>query len=137
MNFIFENIVYIWGEGFFGKILALLFVLTIGTLLFLISWGIFVAADSWYVSNKIGNAVVVDKSHHSAYTSVISTGKIVVPVYHPERWSIGLAKDGLMDDVDVSKKSYDSINLKETYEITYRVGRLSSDMYIESIGSKK
>ena len=40
-------------------------------------------------SNKVVNSgTVISKDHYNAYTTFINVGKVMVPIHHPERWTI-------------------------------------------------
>lgn len=69
-----------------------------------------------YVRTKNG---VIDKKYHSAYTTMMSCGKSLIPQYHPESYRIQIQKeiDGKIKSiwVTVDRDTYHKINLGDYY----------------------
>ena len=62
---------------------------------------------------------VIDKKYHSAYTTMMSCGKSLIPQYHPESYRIQIQKeiDGKIKSiwVTVDRDTYHKINLGDYY----------------------
>ncbi len=62
---------------------------------------------------------VVDKDYHSAYTTMMSCGKSLIPQYHPEQYQIKIQKeiDGKIKSiwVTVDRDTYHKINVGDYY----------------------
>lgn len=116
------------------KLLALLISACLALLLWLACWGIFVAADSWFISDSDGTAEVCGRNHTAAWTQVIvhSTGKSTWTqvVYHPESWTVRMQMGRLAASVSVSEHTYDTVMTGQQVPVRYRRGRFSDDLYI-------
>ncbi len=116
------------------KLLALLIAVCVAAVLWLACWGVFVAADSWFIADRDGTAEVCGRNHTAAWTQVIvhSTGKSTWTqvIYHPESWHVTMRMDRLADSVSVSEHTYDSVRTGEQVPVRYRRGRFSDDLYI-------
>ena len=62
---------------------------------------------------------VIDKDYRSAYTTMIPSGKIIVPQYHPESYRIQIQKEinGKIKSVwvTIDKDTYHNINVGDYY----------------------
>ena len=62
---------------------------------------------------------VIDKNYHSAYTTMMSCGKSLIPQYHPEQYQIKIQKeiDGKIKSiwVTVDRDTYHKINVGDYY----------------------
>mgnify|MGYP004455061369 FL=1 len=62
---------------------------------------------------------VIDKDYHSAYTTMMSCGKSLIPQYHPEQYQIKIQKeiDGKIKSiwVTVDRDTYHKINVGDYY----------------------
>lgn len=62
---------------------------------------------------------IIDKSYHAAYTSMIYSGRVIIPQYHPASYRIRIQKD--IDSelksiwIDVDEKTYHEINIGDYY----------------------
>lgn len=54
---------------------------------------------------------VYKKSYTPAYTSVMSAGKTLVPVYHPPRWNMVLKSQDDERSCDIPEEMYDQLEL--------------------------
>ena len=57
---------------------------------------------------------IIDKSYHAAYTSMIYSGRVMIPQHHPASYRIRIQKDidGELKSIwiDVDEKTYHEIN---------------------------
>lgn len=62
---------------------------------------------------------IIDKDYHSAYTSVIYSGKVMIPQHHPASYKIRIQKDidGELKSIwiNVDEKTYHEINIGDYY----------------------
>lgn len=62
---------------------------------------------------------VIDKRYNSAYTTMMTSGNITIPQYHPERYSIKIQKEinGKIKSIwiSVDKDTYHNINMGDYY----------------------
>ena len=62
---------------------------------------------------------IIDKDYHSAYTSMIYSGRVIIPQYHPASYRIRIQKDidGELKSIwiDVDEKTYHEINIGDYY----------------------
>lgn len=62
---------------------------------------------------------VIDKDYHSAYTTMMSCGKSLIPQYYPEQYQIKIQKeiDGKIKSiwVTVDRDTYHKINVGDYY----------------------
>lgn len=55
---------------------------------------------------------ISEKQHHEAYNSYVLTGKIMVPVHHPERWVIVVNNKRACE---VSESDWDALQLGQEF----------------------
>lgn len=62
---------------------------------------------------------VIDKSYQAAYTTMMASGKVTIPQYHPERYQIEIQKEikGKTRSIwiSVDEDTYHSINVGDYY----------------------
>ncbi len=117
------------------KLMALLMAAIVAVLLWLACWGIFVAADSWLISDRDGTAEVCGRKYTAAWVQTIhhSDGKgggWTQVIYHPESWAVKMRMGRLADSVSVSEHTYDTVTTGQQVPVRYRRGRFSDDLYI-------
>ena len=66
--------------------------------------------------------VVIDKNYTSAYTTMMSCGKSLMPQYHPESYSIKIQKEVEGKNksiwIDIDQTTYQNIEIGEYYNGT-------------------
>lgn len=75
------------------------------------------------IKNDIGygkkEGVVIDKNYTSAYTTMMSCGKSLIPQYHPERYSIKIQKEVEGKNksiwININQATYQNIDIGEYY----------------------
>ena len=103
----------------------------------LISLLAFYVVDSCFLESQLGLGVLVEKwvepSHH--VTTYIQSGKVMVPVTHyiPEHFNLRISIRDLTDVIDVSSDTYNRLALGQKVNCDYILGRISGDLYINSI----
>lgn len=117
------------------KSLALLMAALVAILIWLACWGIFVAADSWFIAARDGTAEVCGRNYTAAWVQTIyhSDGKgggWTQIIYNPESWSVKMRMGCLADSVSVSEHTYDAAQTGQQVTVRYRRGRFSDDLYI-------
>lgn len=75
---------------------------------------------------KTAVTVVEVKQVVPAYTTVILTGKVTVPQYHPESYQLHFMIDGEKFSPTVEKRFFDDVNVGDRIEVDYGFGRLSN-----------
>jgi hypothetical protein len=127
-------IIDMFRDGWLGKLMAVLFCATIALVVWLLAWGAFVAADSWYLPDRSDTGEVVNRDYQSAWVQTIvhyngqTTWTQVI--CHPESWRITLRVGDLEDSVQVDQSTYDTVPTGEMVPVKYRRGRMSDDLYI-------
>ena len=62
---------------------------------------------------------IIDKDYHAAYTSMIYSGRVMIPQHHPASYRIRIQKDidGELKSIwiDVDEKTYHEINIGDYY----------------------
>lgn len=96
-----------------------IFVIGIVIILFIILFiaiGIMIKEEKDY---GVKEGQVIDKDYHSAYTTMMSCGKSLIPQYHPEQYQIKIQKeiDGKIKSiwVTVDRDTYHKINVGDYY----------------------
>lgn len=96
-----------------------IFLIGIVIILFIILFtaiGIMIKEEKDY---GIKEGQVVDKDYRSAYTTMMSCGKSLIPQYHPEQYQIKIQKeiDGKIKSiwVTVDRDTYHKINVGDYY----------------------
>ena len=97
-----------------------IFVIGIVIILFIILFtaiGIMIKEEKDY---GVKEGQVVDKDYRSAYTTMMSCGKSLIPQYHPESYRIQIQKeiDGKIKSiwVTVDRDTYHKINVGDYYK---------------------
>jgi len=128
-----------WKWGGMGKVMSVILAGCFISLYGLVLGGVYIAADSWGMPESEGTGVVESRSHSPAHTTFISTGKTMIPVYHPESWSVLFSVKGKFggitgnDGYSVSEGFYNEAKRGSECRVLYQVGRLSGDIYITGI----
>lgn len=116
------------------KIVGITLCVAVALFLGIVGWGVFVAADSWGISDHGGSAEVVGREYRPPWVQAIthSTGSMTWTqcVYHPASWCLIMEVDGLRDDVTVDEKTFTVVPDGEKVLVKYRRGRMSDDLYI-------
>lgn len=137
IKWMFEDYVDMWCGDLLSKAIALLTTVVVGVLLILIGWLSFIAADSWFVSEIEAGGEVSGKNHHPAWTQMqtISTGKtiIVVPIHHPESWTVNVLTIYGSGSESVSEKTFDWVQKGQPCKVKLKKRRLSKGVYITEI----
>ena len=106
-------------------------------ILFMIGWGIFLLLDYCFTTEETGMGIVVGRGHTAAWTQmmVVTSGKTttIIPVYHPESWSLHIQIKDLVDSYSVDEFNYNHVPNGEKFNCTYSLGRISHSLYIKSI----
>jgi hypothetical protein len=127
----------IFKEGVLGWLMGTVIWLTTLIVLCLLVWGVFYVIDSSWLPTytQIGEVIGNGYSPEHYTTTYVMSGKIMVPItnYIPESWSITISIDGLTDVVSVSEYNYNIIKIGQKLECDYVTGRISNDIYINSI----
>ena len=96
-----------------------IFVIGIVIILFIILFtaiGIMIKEEKDY---GVKEGQVVDKKYHSAYTTMMHSGEVTIPQYHPESYRIQIQKEinGKIKSVwvTIDKDTYHNINVGDYY----------------------
>lgn len=99
-----------------------IFLIGIIIIIFVMLFGILGIAIKEEIDYGVKEGQVVDKNYHSAYMTMIHSGKVTIPQYHPESYRIQIQKeiDGKIKSVwvTVDKDTYNSINVGDYYNET-------------------
>jgi hypothetical protein len=85
---------------------------------------------------ETGTGVVVSKEFIPAHTAFIPAGKIIIPVRHPDSWSVTVRVDGSDKTVKVGVEEgfFNAVNPDETWiGFDFTRGRITGRILIEKI----
>jgi hypothetical protein len=120
-----------WGE----KLVALLMAACVAVVVWLVCWGVFVAADSWFIDDREGTAEVCGHNYSPAWIQTIyhsngNGGGWTQFIHHPESWAVVMRMGELSDSVTVSQRTHDEAQTGQKVPVRYRKGRFSDGLYI-------
>lgn len=96
-----------------------IFVIGIVIILFVMLFGALGIAIKEEIDYGVKEGQVVDKKYHSAYTTMIPNGKIMIPQYHPESYEIQIQKeiDGEIKRIweTIDEYTYHNTNIGDYY----------------------
>lgn len=96
-----------------------------------VMWLIYAVADEAGTA-EAGEAegAVVSVEHHGAWMQMVQSGKVLVPIHHPERWTITVSGEGMVLSGD-----FDAPNFNEGQRVrfTYGKGRPSGSPHLKKI----
>lgn len=94
--------------GMDGLKMLIVIIISIGVIL--VGLVIYSEVQNSDACKKANDFTITNMEYHSSYTSLVMVGKIMTPIYHPERWTI----------------TYDSCekDVRETTYIKYKVGQI-------------
>jgi len=122
-----------------GTIMGILILLMVLMLVGLFIWGLFTAADSWFLPRERGPGRIAGKSFTPAHYQPVlihnaaTNTSMPYPVYHPDDWSLRVEVEGRQDSISVGKKEFKSIAEGDNVIAEYVRGRLSGGLYLKSI----
>ena len=68
----------------------------------------------------IVEGIIIEKDHNSAWTQYTYSGKIYVPIYHPESWKIKIKKEVEQIEktrwVEVKEGTYNNLDIGDYYK---------------------
>jgi len=131
----FSDFIDMFRGDWIEKIVATIVAMCFAVVVWLVCWGVFVAADSWFIDDRDGVAEVCGHGYHPAWIQTIyhSNGKgggWTQVIYHAESWSLAMRIGELSDSVSVSQRFHDEAKLGQQIPVRYRNGRFSDDLYI-------
>ena len=105
-------------------------------LLALVGYGIFCAADSWFMPYQNSTGTVIDKQYTPAYitSTYISDGNgsgYMQVHYIPEMWNVLIEIKKGKDWVDVNANSFGELYINKKIPVVYQSGRMSNMVYIK------
>lgn len=123
--------------GIIGIILGTLMTILLGGILFLIGYGTFHAANSWWVEPTEDEGVIIYKKFTPAHTTTtyVMVNKVMVPQvhYHDDQYTIWIEIGDANDDVNVTERYYNSASIGDKLNCRYKQGRFTDDIYIKDI----
>jgi hypothetical protein len=131
--FLFEMLHYLFTGGWLGVILGLLLVFVMLVFVVAIVGSLFYALDSWFRPKKQAPGIIDGHSFTPARVTVISTGTSIIPQYIPKSWSIGIRIGNRRNWMSCSKECHDKYDNNQEVIATFKSGRLSGRMYVQSI----
>lgn len=104
-------------------------------LISIIGFGLFVAADSWFLAEREGMAEICGRDHEDEWTQIIHHsdgrgGGWMQVITHPESWTVRARIGSLTDEFPVSRDAYSAVKMGQFVRVKYRMGRLSGGLYI-------
>ena len=133
----------VWSDSsFLDRLLGVTITIVIGVLCVTIIWGFgtlgFRFIDKSDKTIYHAHGVVIGGKFEPEYstTSLLSTGKVTVPMVtrHSDAYYLNVHIEGWdLNNICVSKDFYDNANIKDSVEIEYSKGKLSSNIYVKTI----
>ncbi len=122
-----------WVGYVIGSICWMLSIFLLIVFISLIVWLI----DSSFLPMKQKEGVVINKTYTPAHmnTSVISTGKAVIPIttYISDSYEITIQIDGITDNISLCHGDWNKIKVGEKLLCKYTNGRILKSLYINSL----
>lgn len=104
-------------NGFISVLSCIIILFAIITLLFVFGLIISQIKSEEEYGPKQGQ--IIDKNYHAAYTSIVYSGKVMIPTYHPASYRICIQKDinGELKSIwiDVDSDTYRELNIGDYY----------------------
>lgn len=83
--------------------------------------------------NKTVDAVVVDKEYKKSYTTHVMSGKVLVPIRHPEKHFVTLQYKDVRDTIE-NESLYNLVEIGSSLPVNYKVGKnANGDIVRESL----
>jgi hypothetical protein len=122
-----------------GTVVGVLMLLVVLLLLGLLTWGCFIALDSWFLPRKSDTGKIVRKTFTPAYTEIIlmynaaTKTSMPCPIFHPDDWSVTVEVAECQDSLSVDEDEFDILREEDNVLAEYVTGRISSGLYLKSI----
>lgn len=128
---------HVWADGFLGQGVVVLLFLAIAFAIVLVVGLVFSFIDSIGIACVSGQSVVKKKSfeRHSAQTTMILVGKVLVPQTRPAYTSyyIHLRTEGEDIVTSVQQETYEMLSEGQDVTVIYGRGRFSKAIIVQSI----
>lgn len=124
----FGHIIEMLGDWPLGTFVATLIILFVLVLIGAILYGLFTAADSWFLQRKNKEGLLIGKTFIPAHTTYTTN-----PIYHSDEWSVIVDVDGERGSLSVSRKFYNSLTEDDSLTVSYVSGRMTGRLYVKSI----
>lgn len=73
---------------------------------------------------------VVDTRYAAAYTTMIMSGKVMVPIHHPARWYATFSVPGGSEEVQIEQAIHTHLQKDDQMDVLVTTGRLSKAVRI-------
>lgn len=73
---------------------------------------------------------ILEKNYTPAHTTMILSGKVLVPIYHPNRWSAVIEVPDATEEIEITEEIYDEIRIDSEMDVYTVIGRLSKTVRI-------
>lgn len=126
-------------EGFLGIILGLGITLIVAFLLTVVIFITITIIDKAFVSEYDAKGVIVEKSfipeHIEKQQQYNPAFEIIedVDVEIPDEWVVIIAVDTSFGRYSVEQKYFDKVNIRDTINVKYSIGRISNEFTITEI----
>lgn len=102
-------------EKGFAEIVAIVFIIAVVIGLFVLL-GIAIKEEADFGTKE---GIVIDKEYTSSYTTIIYSGKVMIPQYHPESYQIKIEKEMNGTNkaiwISVDSETYHNTNIGDSY----------------------
>ena len=124
-------------DGFWSILLGILMWILMLLVVGLILWGSLYLIDSVGLKEKQGKGIVIEKWFEPAhtYTTLIMVEKVSVPQIHsvPDTWKAKIKIKDITDDVSFYESDWNTLNINQSVNCTYKNGRICNSLYIENV----
>jgi hypothetical protein len=122
-----------FGDWVFGILMGILGLAIFGLIGLLVMSFVEFDRDISGVPFATSPASVSSTQFHSSYTSVIISGKSVIPVNHPSYWTVCFRVDHESTEGCSTFGSAGDVRVGARATVTYQVGRNSGRIYIDTV----
>ncbi|MBY0537797.1 hypothetical protein K2P47_00175 [Patescibacteria group bacterium] len=122
------------GTDLLDRCLALLMFLVIGLGAVLVFFLGYLLIDWIGITSTYSAVTAVEmKQIHSSYTTLMPVGKLMIPQYHPESYSIYFSITNELVSSYVTRSFFTTVDIGDQIQVEYGFGRLSGEFYAINI----
>ena len=138
LDFLNDFLIKPFTDGLIGVIMALLMWGCLLSIIGLILWGSLELANSSFLPVQEGSGEIIKKKFIPEHTSMVmlynAATKTSMPSYthYPDEYQLKIKVGELTDKISVKRKTYDRLEVGQTLQVKYSIGRLWIKLYIKS-----
>lgn len=94
---------------------------------------LFMAVDSAFTENKVGQGISISRNYSPAHTQIISSGETISTMYIPESWDVKFEMEQAVVTCSVSEGYHSSFEKGTTEQLSYSSGRITDNYYCNGV----